>query len=107
MQPKSVNSWTHFKMSHLNDTIYTLLAILCCAMVSSECKPKVKGLNLESHSEQHVKGCYNYNKTLGICFDVGKGFMKLLKTTGEVIVFYRKLGSNMFYYEVLDQGFIG
>ena len=51
--------------------------------------------------------CYNYNQTLGICFDVRKSSMQLLKTTGEKIVFYMELGPNMFYYQVVDQGFIG
>ncbi|KAL9955006.1 hypothetical protein ACROYT_G042602 [Oculina patagonica] len=75
--------------------------------VSSDCKFNVQGLHLESYSEQQVKGCYNYNQTLGICFDVCKGFMKLLKKTEREIVFFQEYGSNMFYYEILDRGFIG
>lgn len=76
-------------------------------VVSSDCKHAVQGLRLEIYSAQEVKGCYNYNQTLGICFDARKGFMTLLKTTGEEIVFYQELGSNMFYYKLIDQGFIG
>ena len=66
-----------------------------------------QGLRLTTYSEKQVKGCYNYNQTLGICFDVRKSAMKLLKTTGEKIVFYMELSPNMFYYQVVDQGFIG
>lgn len=77
-------------------------------VVSSDCnKHAVQGLRLEIYSAQEVKGCYNYNQTLGICFDARKGFMTFLKTTGEEIVFYQELGSNMFYYKLIDQGFIG
>ncbi|KAL9955001.1 hypothetical protein ACROYT_G042595 [Oculina patagonica] len=96
-------------MATSNAAIFMLsvAAVLCLVIVSSDCKPNVQGLHLESYSEQQVKGCYNYNQTLGICFGVRKGFMKLLKTTGEAIVFFQELGSNMFYYNVLDQGFIG
>ena len=32
--------------------------------------------------------------------------MKLLKTTGEKIVFYMELGPNIFYYQVENQGFV-
>ena len=83
-------------------SVISVAAVLCYVATSSD-----QGVNLESHSEQQVKGCYNYNQTLGICFDVPKGFMKLLKKTGEAIVFYQELGLNMPYYNILDQGFIG
>ena len=89
-------------------SMISVAAVLCLMTVSSDCKlPVVQGLYLESFTEQQVKGCYIYNHTLGICFDVEKGFMKLLKTSGEVIVFYQELGSNTFYYSVLNEGFIG
>lgn len=81
---------------------------LCSVMASSDLEGSVpQGLRLTSYSEKQVKGCYSYNQTLGICFDVRKSSMKLLKTTGEKIVFYMDLGPNMFYYQVVDQGFIG
>jgi len=77
-------------------------------MASSDLRASVpQGLRLTAYSEKQVKGCYNYNQTLGICFDVRKSSMKLLKTAGEKIVFYMDLGPNMFYYQVVDQGFIG
>lgn len=82
-------------------------AVLCSLMLRSDCKPTVHGLRLESYSEEQVKGCYNYNQTLSICFDVGKDFMKLATKTGEEIVFHMELGPNMFYYNVLGRGFIG
>ena len=81
---------------------------LCSVMASSDLEASVpQGLRLTTYSEKQVKGCYNYNQTLGICFDVRKSSMQLLKTTGEKIVFYMELGPNMFYYQVVDQGFIG
>lgn len=76
-------------------------------MASSDLEASVQGLHLTTYSEKQVKGCYNYNQTLGICFDIRKRSMKLLKTTGEKIVFYMKLGPNTFYYQIVDQGFIG
>lgn len=81
--------------------------VLCSLMLRSDCKPTVQGLRLDSYSEQKVKGCYNYNQTLSICFDVGKHFMKLATKPGEEIVFHLELGPNMFYYNVLGQGFMG
>ena len=64
-------------------------------------------LHLKSYSEAQVEGCYIHNQTMGVCFDIGKGHIKLLKTTGEQILLYRELGPDMFFYQVLDQGFIG
>lgn len=82
--------------------------VLCSLMLCFDCKPTaVQGLRLENYSEQQVKGCYDYNQTLSICFDVGKDFMKLATKTGEEIVFHLELGPNMFYCNVLGQGFIG
>ena len=101
------SSNTVFKKAVTVVLIISVAAVLCYIAVSSDCKSNVQGLHLDSHSEQQVKGCYNYNKTLSICFDVRKGFMKLLKTTGEAVVSYQELGSNMFYYNILEQGFIG
>ena len=81
---------------------------LCSVMASLDLQVSVtQGLHLTTYSQKQVKGCYNYNQTLGICFDVRKSSMQLLKTTGEKIVFYMKLGLNTFYYEVENQGFIG
>ena len=65
-----------------------------------------QGLHLKSYSEEQVEGCYIHNQTLGVCFDIGKGFMKLLKTTGEQIVLHKELGPKMLFYQVLDQAFI-
>ena len=66
-----------------------------------------EGLHLKSYSEAQVDGCYVHNQTMGVCFDIGKGHIKLLKTTGEQLLLYRELGPDMFFYQVLDQGFIG
>ena len=64
-------------------------------------------LNFKSYSEEKVEGCYIHNQTLGVCFDIGKGLMNLLKTTGEQIVLYKELGPKTIFYQVLDQAFIG
>lgn len=79
---------------------------LCSMMVISVSKPAFHELYLDTYSQQQVKGCYIHNQTLGICFDVQEGSMKLLRTTGEEIVFYLDLGPDMSYYQVLDQGFV-
>ena len=66
-----------------------------------------RGLHLKSYSDEQVEGCYIHNQTLGVCFNISKGFTKLLKTTGEQIVLYKELGPKMLFYQVLDQAFIG
>ncbi|XP_078350851.1 uncharacterized protein LOC144635639 [Oculina patagonica] len=66
-----------------------------------------QALHLKSYSEDQVEGCYIHNQTLGVCFDIRKDLMKLLKTTGEQIVLHMKLGPEMLFYQVLDQTFIG
>ena len=81
-------------------TLYSIVAI-------SVSTPVTQGLRLVSYSEEEVKGCYEYNQTLGVCFDVKKGSMKIQKTTGEVIVYYEELGPGVFFYQVLEQAFVG
>ena len=81
-------------------TLFSIVAI-------SDSTPVTQGLRLLSYSEEEVKGCYEYNQTLGVCFDVKKGSMKIQKTTGEVIVYYEELGPGMFFYQVLEQAFVG
>ena len=65
------------------------------------------GLRLKSYSEDGAKGCYEYNQTLAVCFDVKKGSMKVHKTKGEGIVHYQELGPEIFLYQVLEHDFIG
>lgn len=88
-------------MAVLTLTTVALLSLAFCCVASQ------KGLHLRSYSEDEVRGCYEYNQTLGVCFDAKKGAMKIKKTTGEEIVHYRDLGHDMFLYQVLDQPFIG
>ena len=81
----------------------SVVALVFCITATSA----IEGLHLKSYSEAQVEGCYIHNQTMGVCFDIGKGHIKLLKTTGEQILLYRELGPDMFFYQVLDQGFIG
>jgi len=81
-------------------TQYSIVAV-------SHSKPASQGLHLQSFSEEKVKSCYEHNQTLGVCFDVKKGSMKIAKTTGEEIVHYQELGPVMFFYQILDQAFVG
>lgn len=78
-----------------------VLASFSCSIAAEQ------GLHLSSYSGNEIKGCYTHNQTLGVCFDVKNGSMKITKTTGEEIVLYLKLGPEMFFYKVLDQAFIG
>ncbi|KAJ7365376.1 hypothetical protein OS493_005483 [Desmophyllum pertusum] len=48
----------------------------------------VQGLHLESYNEEQVQGCYNYNKTLGICFDIQRHSFELLKDYWRADFFY-------------------
>lgn len=89
------------KLASLTVMIF-LLSSLACSFAADQ------GLNVTRYSEDEVKGCYIHNQTLGICFDVKlNGDMKIEKTTGEQIVRYLILGPEMFFYQVLDQAFIG
>ena len=81
-------------------TLYSIVAI-------SDSKPTIQDLRLQSYSEDEVNGCYFYNQTLGVCFDVKKGSLKIRKTTGEGMIHYLELGPGMFLYQVLDQTFVG
>ena len=84
-----------------------MLVSFVAILFSIEANSGDRALHLKSYSEEQVEGCYIHNQTLGVCFDISKGFMKLLKTTGEQILLYKELGPQMLFYEVLDQAFIG
>ena len=86
-----------------------LFTALTVVLVSLACSSVVAdgGLHLKTYSEDEVKGCYEHNRTLGVCFDVKTGSVKIEKPTGEDIVDYQELGEDMFLYKVLDQAFVG
>ena len=64
-----------------------LFTALTVVLVSLACSSVVAdgGLHLKSYSEDEVKGCYEHNRTLGVCFDVKTGSVKVEKPTGAVI----------------------
>lgn len=77
------------------------------ASIVYSCVLADQGLHLKSCSEDEVNGCYEFNQTLAVCFDVQKNSIVIKKTTGERLVQYHNLGREMFFYQVLDQSFIG
>ena len=95
-------------MGVLTETFSLLLAAtaLCSILAIGDSNPTVQGLRLDSNFENEIKGCFIYNQTIGACFDVKKGFIKITKTTGEEIVFYLELGQNMFFFQALGQAFV-
>ena len=84
--------------------VLTVMSFMLVNLACS-CEASDKALHLKSYSEDEVKGCYEHNQTLAVCFDVKKGSMKILKTTGEELVHYQDLGGDMFY-QILDEAFI-
>ena len=84
-----------------------LASLVVAILFSMAASSADQGLHLKSHSEDQVEGCYIHNQTMGVCFDISKGFMRLLKTTGEQILLYKEFGPEMLSYQVLDQAFIG
>ena len=96
------------EMAFPASTISVLLAAATLFSVAAISDAKLtQGLHLDKYSEEQVKGCYTHNQTLGVCFDVRKGFMKMTKSTGEEIVLYVELGPDVIFYQVLDQAFVG
>lgn len=87
-------------------TVFTLMLVVILSFATATSAAD-QGLHLNSYSADQVVGCYIHNQTLGVCFDIRKGFIKLLKTTGEEIVHYMDLGPKMFLYQILDYTFIG
>lgn len=87
--------------------VLSFIALLVSARNFAEPRDVIQGLDLESFSEEQVKGCYYYNNTLGICFDIQQHSMRLLKTTGENIFVDQDLYPDSFFYQVLDQAFLG
>lgn len=88
-------------------SMFQLASSVVAILFSMAATSADKGLHLKSHSENQVEGCYIHNQTMGVCFDISKGFMRLLKTTGEQILLYKEFGPEMLLYQVLDQAFIG
>ena len=98
-------------MFHLAGKTFLVLSFMSSFLGSTrsfaESRDVIEGLDLESYSEKQVKGCYHYNKTLSICFDIQQHSMRLLKTTGENIFVDQDLYPDSFFYQVLDQAFLG
>lgn len=93
-----------------NSAVFLLLSfttLLVSARNFADPRDVVQGLNLKSYNDEQVKGCYYYNETLGICFDIQQHSLKLLKTSGEIIFVDEDLYPDSFFYQVLDQAFIG
>ena len=88
-------------MARFTVSFLTLLFLACSHRAAG------KGLHLKSYSEDEVKGCYDHDQTLGVCFDVKKDFIRIQKTTGEGLMHYEKLGRDVFLYQVSDKTFIG
>ena len=84
-------------------TLKALLFVSFSCFVAADSKR----LLLQSYSNDGVQGCYEHNQTLGVCFDVKKGSLKITKTAGEGIMQYLKLGQDNFFYKVLDHAFAG
>ena len=73
-------NFTDLKMATLSSIVSVLLATvtLFSIVAISDSTPVTQRLRLMSgYSEEEVKGCYEYNKTLGVCFDVKRGSMKI------------------------------
>ena len=87
-------------MAYLTVMVATLVSFVCATTAD-------KGLRLKNYSEDGVKGCYEHNQTLGVCFDVKNDSLKIHKISGEGIVHHLQLDPNMFLYQVLDQSFVG
>ena len=87
--------------------VLSFISFLGSTRSFAESRDVIEGLDLESYSEKQVKGCYYYNNTLGICFDIQQHSMRLLKTTGENIFVDQDLYPDSFFYQVLDQAFLG
>lgn len=81
------------------------IALALAGMIFS-CVFADRGLQLKSSSEDEVKGCYVFNQTLAVCFNVQKDAIVIRKSTGERLVQYHNLGPDMLYYQVMDQSFI-
>lgn len=87
-------------MISLTAAVFTFIIFSC----SSATDP---GIQLNSYSQEEVSGCYVYNQTLGVCFDVKNGSIKLTrKSTGTVLAIFQDLGQNITLYQVLDKPFI-
>lgn len=87
-------------MISLTAAVFTFIIFSC----SSATDP---GIQLNIYSQEEVSGCYVYNQTLGVCFDVKNGSIKLTrKSTGTVLAIFQDLGQNITLYQVLDKPFI-
>lgn len=101
-----VQRWTQIALfSGVKMTYPTVLTLIFASFLC--CIAAHKGLHLKGYSEGGVEGCYEHSQDLAVCFDVKKDSMLIKKASGEGIVHYQELGSDMFLYQVLDDAFVG
>lgn len=59
-------------------------------------------LKLENCSKSGIKGCYKRNDSLALCFEIRPGFLQLTDKKNNILVAYRKLPTQGFHAQVLD-----
>lgn len=64
-------------------------------------------LELSRYNKVEVHGCYKYNESLSLCFDIGPDFMKLSSKNGDILVFLQDVGEGLSLFQILDDRFIG
>ena len=96
-------------MYHSAAKICLLLSFSALLVSAQETDPEdlVQGLDLETYNEEQVKGCFYYNRTLAICFDIQQHSMRLMKPSGEKIFLDQDIYPDSFFYQVLDYAFLG
>lgn len=97
-------------MTNMNVKTRVLFSVICFIAYSIAPAPTCDTtfLRVERLSNDYTKGCYSHNTTMGLCFDIRPGYIRLSKkNNGENIVLFYEIGGKLFYYKILDHSFFG
>lgn len=79
--------------------IFPIFVVLLCEDVKGYTDEYLK---LENCSKSGIKGCYKRNDNLALCFEIRPGFLQLTDKKNNILVAYRKLPTQGFHAQVLD-----
>ena len=64
-------------------------------------------LVLKEHSSENIQGCYRQNERLALCFDIQFRFIELSTGDNRTLVRFSDLPHEMFFFQILDNAFVG
>ena len=111
--PESVVPITRLPASSNKDQVnmkqlfgFLLISLLCGTITATKTHSDDSDLVLSENSKLETRGCYHYNRSLSLCFDIQPGSIKLETQDGRTLVFDQLLGQDESLLQILGARFL-